>query len=151
MKDTCKMPRNPHFTESCFKHEWISFHFKWMDLLKKCNYSTLTAVLLCTAEVILIVGVWIGRRTCITANRSLPLALEDISLVEMSQRFINCYPTIKVIITRGYGRLVSLLHAPDKRFFTLIKNLKGNMTELKKQKVLGKLHSRVMTAPFCRT
>lgn len=28
-----------------------------MDLLKQCNYSTLTAVLFCTAEIIFIVGV----------------------------------------------------------------------------------------------
>lgn len=68
----------------------LFFYFKLMDLLKQSNSSTLTAVLFCTAEIILIVGVGICRSTCITANRSLPLALENISLVEKNQSFITC-------------------------------------------------------------
>lgn len=45
---------------------------------KKIN--TLAAVLLCTAEIILIVGVWICRSTGITADWALSLTLENTSL-----------------------------------------------------------------------
>lgn len=50
--------------------------------IKSDNRNTLATVLLCTAEVVLIVSVWIGGSAGVTADWALPLTLQDTGLVE---------------------------------------------------------------------
>lgn len=85
-------PDNSH--RCCFS---VSKAAMWVHALAwpldlKKEESTLTAVLLRTAEIILVVGVWICGSTGITADWALPLTLENTSLKEADT-------TILMIIT----------------------------------------------------